>query len=114
MTPLRAVDGNGKGSAQKRSVVGDLRGQMQLVATLFSQRQTDQPARVAGHEVDDLGRDLLGRAHQVAFVLAILVVDDDDHAPFADFGDGVFNGSKWHSRWGLKSGSEIWILNLDL
>ena len=34
-----------------------------------------------GHEVDGLGRDLLGGHGEVALVLAVLVVDDHDHAP---------------------------------
>ena len=36
-----------------------------------------------GHEVDDLGRDVLGRAHQVALVLAVLTVQDDDRLALA-------------------------------
>ena len=52
-------------------------------------RQADQAAPVAGHEVDRLGRDGGGRHRQVAFVLAVLVVDDDDHPPGADGLDGV-------------------------
>ena len=39
-----------------------------------------EAAAVAGHEVDDLGRDLLGGDGEVALVLAVLVVDDHDHA----------------------------------
>src|SRR5258708_6118108 len=69
---------------------------MQLIATLFGKRQTNQAPRMTSHEVDDFGRRLFGRAHQVALVLAVLVVDDDDHAPFAYFSDGIFNGSKRH------------------
>ena len=36
------------------------------------------------HEVDALGRDELGGEHEVAFVLAIFVVDEDHHLAGAD------------------------------
>ena len=39
-----AIDRNGKSRAQERGVVGNLRGQMKLVAALLGERQTDQPA----------------------------------------------------------------------
>jgi hypothetical protein len=41
--------------------------------------QADQAAAVLGHEVDGLGRDAFGGDAQVALVLAIFVVDQDDH-----------------------------------
>ena len=52
-----------------------------------------------GHEVDGLGRDLLGGQGEVAFVLAVFVVHQDDLAPLAEFLDGFFDGRewKWHS-----------------
>ena len=57
------------------------------------QRQADQPAAVGGHEVDRLGgRELRGH-HQVALVLAILAVADDDHAATADLLDRLLDAS---------------------
>ena len=53
--------------------------QVELVAALFGQRQADQPAPEAGHEVDRLGSHLLGGDREVALVLAVLVVHQDDH-----------------------------------
>ena len=67
---------------------------VELVEPLAGHRQADQAAAVLGHEVDRLGRDLLGGHRQIAFVLAILVVDDDDHLAAADGGDGVFDRRK--------------------
>ena len=57
-------------------------------------RQADQAAAVRRHEVDRLRRDLLGGDRQVAFVLAILVVDDDDHLAGADRGDRVLDAGE--------------------
>jgi len=47
-----------------------------------------------GHEVDRFRRDHLGRDGQVAFVLAVLVIDHDDHAAGSQFADRGLYGSK--------------------
>jgi len=57
--------------------------QAQLLATLAGQRQADQAAAVARHEVDVLGAGKRGCHDQVAFVLAVLVIHDDDHLALA-------------------------------
>ena len=54
-----------------------------------SKPSADQPASVLGHEVDGFGRDLFCGERQVTFVLAVLVVDDDNHAARADFFDRI-------------------------
>ena len=56
----------------------------ELRDALLGQRQADEPAPLARHEVDRLGRDQIGGHHQVALVLAILVVDEDHHPAGAD------------------------------
>ena len=53
------------------------------------ERDADEAAPVRGHEVDGLGRDELRRHREVALVLAVLVVDEDDHLAGADVGDGA-------------------------
>ncbi len=60
------------------------------------QRQADEPAAFAHHEVDVLGPHLLGGHDEIAFVLAVLVVDDDDHAARADFFEDFGNGREAH------------------
>ena len=54
-------------------------------------RQADQPAGVLGHEVDRFGGGLLGRHAKVAFILAILVIHQDDHVAAAGFFQRLFN-----------------------
>ena len=76
---------------EPRRVLLDHQRDLELVEPLAGHRQADQAAAVLGHEVDRLGRHLLGGHRQVAFVLAILVVDDDDHLAAANRGDGVFD-----------------------
>src|SRR5690606_1322802 len=53
--------------------------QAQLLAPLARQRQADQTSRVARHEIDVLRANLRRGHHEIALVLAILVVEDHDH-----------------------------------
>ncbi len=45
-----------------------------------------RPRAVACHEVDGLGRDVIGGEHDVAFVLAVFLVDQDHHAAGGELG----------------------------
>ncbi len=83
-----------KGRPKTRSIVLRHRPQPQIVGSLLGQRQTDQSASKLRHEVDRLGSHELGRQGQVTFVLAVLVVDHDDHPPRLDLFDRLKNRSK--------------------
>src|SRR2546426_455245 len=54
----------------------------------------DVAAAVLGHEVDRLRRDLVGGHHEIALVLAVLVVNDHEDAPLADLLDRLLDGRK--------------------
>src|SRR5690606_14732908 len=82
---LGRLDRDGEVGPVRRGVVAHHRRQAELAAALAGQRQADQAARVGDHEVDVLRPHQLGGHDQVALVLSILVVDDHDHAPGADF-----------------------------
>ena len=71
--------------------VADHQRQAQLRAALAGQRQADQAAAEARHEVDVLGAHQARGHEQVAFVLAVLVVDDDDHAAGGEVGEDVLD-----------------------
>ena len=58
---------------------------------LFGQRERNQPARVGRHEIDRLGRCALGGDEQIAFVLAVFVVDQDQHAALAHLGQHLLD-----------------------
>src|SRR5206468_3083851 len=60
-------------------------------AALLGQAQADQTARVGGHEVDRLGGGELRRDREVALVLAVGRVDDDDELALADILDRVLD-----------------------
>jgi DNA-binding NarL/FixJ family response regulator len=61
--------------------------QIQLLAARFAERQADQTAPVTGHEVHVLGGAMTRRQKKVAFVLAVLVIHDDNHASGANIFD---------------------------
>ena len=88
---LARLDRDREGGAERRLVVVGHRPQAELVGALLGQAEADQPARVRGHEVDRLGRRELRRDHEVALVLAVGVVDDDDECALADVLDRVLD-----------------------
>ena len=94
---LGRFNGFAKCSAESRIVARGHGRQLERVADFGAERKADQAAGVPGHEIDDLGRDHLGRDGDVAFVLAIFIVDDDEHPPGPKVFDGFGNGSKRHS-----------------
>src|SRR3546814_4871205 len=82
---LGGLDADGEGGVVRRVVVAHHRRQPELGAALAGERQAHQPTRMGDHEVDVGRLDQLGGHDQVALVLAVLVVDDHDHAPGAQF-----------------------------
>ena len=81
------LDGNGEIGAQRRTVVRHHQRQVKLAATIFGQRQTNQSAPVARHEIDRFGGGVFRRDQEIALVLAIFFIDQNHHAPGANFGD---------------------------
>ena len=89
--PLARLDRDREGGLEGRLVLRRHQVEAQLVAALAGQREADQAAAVRGHEVDGVRRDELGRHHEVALVLAVLRVADDDHLAVADVLDGLLD-----------------------
>jgi hypothetical protein len=71
---------------------------VKLVATLFCEWQTNQAASVPRHEIDDVRRDLLGSTDEIALILTIFVVNDDDHPAIAYVRNSLFDGRNSHGR----------------
>ncbi len=69
-------------------------GKPQSIAAFTGQRETDQAPAKGGHEVDDFSSYLFGGNGEVAFVFAIFIVDDDQHAPGARFFNRLGNRRK--------------------
>ena len=89
--PAGGLDRDREGGLQRRLVLGRHQVEAEPLAALGGQRQADQPARLLGHEVDRLRGGELRRHHQVALVLAVLAVADDDHAAAADLLDRLLD-----------------------
>ena len=79
-----------RGAELRLVLVGHL-AQPELVAALGGQAEADEPATVDRHEVDGVGRHELRRDGEVALVLAVVVVDDDDEATRTDLLDRVLD-----------------------
>ena len=75
-------------------VVGDHLADVELVEALAVNRRADESLGIRRHEVDVLRRDRRGGDDQVALVLAVLIVDDDDHLAVLDILDGLFHRCK--------------------
>jgi hypothetical protein len=88
---FRRFDGQREVGAMLAVRLADHQRQAQLAAALRGQREADEAAAETRHEVDVGGGDLLRGHHEVAFVLAILIVHDDDHAAGRDVGEDFFD-----------------------
>ena len=102
---LARLDRNREGGAERRLVLARHLLEAELVAALLGQAEADQPARVRRHEVDRLGRRELRGDRQVALVLAVLGVDDDDEASLADVLDRLLDGRERRAR--LNRGAHV-------
>ena len=91
--PLGRLDRHGEGGTVGGAVVAHHQRQVELFAALAGQGQADQATAVLGHEVDRFGRDMVGGQNQVAFVLAVFLVDEDDHLADAHVGNDLVNGA---------------------
>ena len=89
---VAGIDGFAEGGSVGGGIVVGHGAEAQVVAALGGERDADQAPAVLGHEVDLLRCDFLCRDGEVAFVFAVLVVHDDNHAALADFLDGFFDG----------------------
>ena len=86
------VDGDGELGALRFPIVADHQLQAERVAPLAGHRQADQAASVTGHEVDRFRRHVRRRHHEIALVLAVLVVDEHHHVAVPEFGNEVVDG----------------------
>ena len=91
VTPSRASIETVKAVCRRERVVLRHQRQAQLLDALARQRQADQAAAVLGHEIDRLGRRHLRRDDEIALVLAVLVVDQDEHAAVARLLDDLLD-----------------------
>ncbi len=85
------LDRNGEVGPVHRAVHRRHGRELQLARALFGDRHADEAASETRHEIDDLGRDGVGGDDEVAFVLAIFLVDQDDDTARAQLADDFGN-----------------------
>ena len=62
-----------------------------LSDALFGERQTDQPTAMGRHKINCFRSDFLGSHAEIAFVLAVFIVHQNDHLTAANIGDRRFD-----------------------
>jgi hypothetical protein len=94
--PMGSIYAYRKRGALLLGVLVALLWKTQLVGALACEREADESAGVSNHEVYALGRNQWRRTDKVAFVLAILIVGNQDHPARLDVRHRLFNRSKAH------------------
>ncbi|MCY1547633.1 hypothetical protein D9M68_837020 [compost metagenome] len=110
---LRGLDRYRERRAFFVTVSHDHGREFELFAALAREREADQAATVARHEVDGFRRHVVGGEHQVALVFTVFLVDEDHDATGAHVGDDVFHqgdGDRRQSFGGVHAeGSLGWV-----
>ena len=74
-----------------RGIVGGHQRQTQRVDPVTWQGQADQAPAMGGHKVDRVGGAHLCRDHQIALILAVFVIDQNEHLSVARGLDDLFH-----------------------
>lgn len=85
------IDGHCVRRLVRSRIAVDHRPKMKPRSNFRQYRHAYQTAAVRDHELDHLGRDLLGRRDKIALIFAVFVVDDDDNPPFPERLECVVN-----------------------
>ena len=88
------VDGNRERRLVIVRVVHDHLPDIQLIEPLAVDRRADQPLRVLRHEIDILRLDRRCRNDEIALVLTIFIVHDDNHSAVLDILDCLLHRCK--------------------
>ena len=89
--------------AELGRVVGNEQLEAEVVRDLRRHRRAQDAAAVLDREVHHLGRGVLGGEHDVALVLPVGVVDDDDHAPGAHAAERLLDREQRRARCGASA-----------
>ena len=91
--PLRGFDRHREVGVHAGAVLLHHGGQVELAAACVGQGQANKAAAMLGHEIDVGGSGELCAQHQIAFVFAVFLVNQDHHAALADFIDDFGDGA---------------------
>jgi len=88
---LARLDRHSEGGFMPRTVLLAHEIKAKRLYASLGQRQADKPASMCRHEVDCIGRGHLCGNYEVTFVLAILVIDQNEHPAIARLVDYLFD-----------------------
>ncbi len=89
--PVARLDRDGEGSFVAGAVLPAHQVEPELVDARAGERQANEAAAVRCHEVDRVGRRHLRGDDQIALILAVLVIDQNEHAAVARFLDNLLD-----------------------
>ncbi len=101
------LDRHGELGTEARTVARRHQRQLERFAALAGHRHADQATGMLGHEVDVLGLAALGCHDDVAFVLAVFVIHEDDHLALADVFHQLFDTVERHAAPPSQSGFQV-------
>jgi hypothetical protein len=90
------VDGNGEGGAETGGVDLGLAVEAEAVADFAGEGEAKDAAGFFEGEIDGLGGDFFGRVDEVALVLAVFIVNQDDGFAGAELVENFGDGGKGH------------------
>ena len=90
---LQQIDCHGERRAEHAGVVCHLMVEFEFCGALHGDGCTEHATSVAQHEVDLLGGYHFGCRDEVAFVLAVLIIHDDDALSLAEVIERRFDGA---------------------
>ena len=93
---LRRLHGDRKGCTETGGVGCGHGRQFEGVTLLRAEGEADEASPMTGHKVDGLGGNVFGGHGKVALVLAVFVVDHDEHATGPEVREGLWDGSEGH------------------
>ncbi|MNC66610.1 hypothetical protein D3C75_1170250 [compost metagenome] len=88
---IHMVNGDGKGGTVIVGIMGNHRLQVQLFRPLCRNRHTDQTAAFCDHKINNFRGGPLRQGDKIAFVLAVLVIDDNNYFSAHQIINGIFN-----------------------
>jgi hypothetical protein len=86
------VNGNGKGGLMAGGIATNHHVEPKGCEAFGAHRHADEASAVCCHEINGIGRDELGCHNEIAFVLAIFVIYDDDNLAVLYVLDSLLNG----------------------
>ena len=91
-----ALDRDSECGAEGCGVVLNHHGDSEVFEAFPGHGNADETAPVLGHEINDFRAALVGGDGEIALVLTVLVIDNDDHLPGLEILNGLGDGGEWH------------------